>query len=217
MTAPTRWWWVRHAPVPDAEGRINGRLDVDCDPSNTAAAGVLAALLPGDAVVIVSPLVRTRQTLGAIEAAGLARPEPLVEPDFIEQNFGAWQGFGWVELEARDPGTLNAFWEDPTRNAAPGGESFAAQISRVAAAIERLSARFAGSDIVCISHGGTIRAACAHALRLAPETAMAIVVDNFSVTRLDRLDAGLLRGAGGVWRVHCVNAPACWIPGAALC
>jgi alpha-ribazole phosphatase len=217
MTAPTRWWWVRHAPVPGAEGRINGRLDVDCDPSDAAAARALAALLPGDAVVIVSPLVRTRQTLAAISAAGSVRPEPLVEPDFVEQSFGAWEGLGWAQMQARDPGAYTWFWSDPTRNPPPGGESFAAQIERTAAAIERLSARYAGSDIVCVSHGGTIRAACAHALGLTPEIAMAIVVDNFSVTRLDCLDAGLLRGAGGVWRVHCVNAPACWIPGAALC
>ncbi|OIR09202.1 hypothetical protein GALL_88090 [mine drainage metagenome] len=24
----TRWWWVRHAPVPDPRGRITGQLDL---------------------------------------------------------------------------------------------------------------------------------------------------------------------------------------------
>jgi alpha-ribazole phosphatase len=217
MTPPTRWWWVRHAPIPGADGRINGCLDLDCDTSDGVAAAALAALLPSDAVVVTSPLARTRQTMAAIVAAGAAWPEAWVEPGFIEQSFGDWQGFGWTELQARDPQALAAFWRNPTRNAAPGGESFADQIDRVATSIERLSARFAGRDIVSIGHGGTIRAACAHALGLAPETAMAIVVDNLSLTRLDRLDTGLLRGTGGVWRVQCVNAPACWIPSAAPC
>lgn len=217
MNVPTRWWWVRHAPVPGAEGLINGRLDVDCDCADPETMGSLAALLPRDAIVVISPLGRTRQTLAAISAAGSILPEPLVEPDFVEQSFGVWEGLGWPEMQERDADAYARFWSDPTRNAAPGGESFVAQIGRTAAAIERLSKRFAGRDIVCVSHGGTIRAACAHALDLAPETAMAIAVDNLSVTRLDRLDSALLGGSGGVWRVHCVNAPARWTLRAGLC
>jgi len=212
-----RWWWIRHARVPGAEGRINGQLDVDCDTSDAGAVAGVAAILPADAVTIVSPLIRTRQTLAAVAAAGPGWPEPIVEPGFIEQSFGSWQGAGWAELHAREPQALAAFWEDPTGNAPPGGESFAAQIARVGAAIDRISARFADRDIACFSHGGTIRAACAHALGLPPTVAMAIVVDNLSLTCLDRLDAGLLRGRGGSWRVRCINAPACWIPRKTLC
>lgn len=210
-----RWWWIRHARVPGAEGRINGHLDVDCDTSDAAAVAGLAAILPADAVTIISPLIRTRQTLAAV--AGPRWPEPLVVPAFIEQSFGSWQGSGWAELQARDPDALAAFWEDPTGNAPPGGESFAAQIERVGVAIDRISARFADRDIACFSHGGTIRAACAHALGLPAPAAMAIVVDNLSLTRLDRLGAGLLRGTGGSWRVRCINAPACWIPCKTMC
>lgn len=213
----TRWWWIRHARVPGAEGRINGHLDVDCDTSDTAAIANLAAVLPADAVIITSPLIRTRQTLAAVAAAGLSHPQPLVEPAFIEQSFGDWQGSGWSELQARDPGALAAFWQDPTGNAPPGGESFAAQIARVGAAIDRLSVQFEGRDIACFSHGGSIRAACAHALGLPAPAAMALVVDNLSLTRLDWLDTGLLRGTGGNWRVRCINAPACWIPRETLC
>lgn len=213
----TRWWWIRHARVPGAEGRINGHLDVDCDTSDTAAVANLAAVLPADAVTIISPLIRTRQTLAAVAAAGLPHSQPLVEAAFIEQSFGDWQGSGWAELQARDPEALAAFWQDPTGNAPPGGESFAAQIARVGAAIDRLSVQFEGRNIACFSHGGTIRAACAHALGLPAPAAMALVVDNLSLTRLDRLEAGLLRGTGGIWRVRCVNAPACWILRKTLC
>ena len=163
------------------------------------------------------PPPRTRQTLAAVAAAGLPHPQPLVEPAFIEQSFGDWQGSGWAELQARDPEALAAFWKDPTGNAPPGGESFAAQIARVGAAIDRLSTQFEGRDIACFSHGGTIRAACAHALGLPAPAAMALVVDNLSLTCLDRLAAGMLRGMGGIWRVRCVNAPACWIPRKTLC
>ena len=32
----TRWWWVRHAPVPNPEARCYGQSDKDCDVSNRA-------------------------------------------------------------------------------------------------------------------------------------------------------------------------------------
>lgn len=133
MTEVTRWWWVRHGPVPNAEGRIMGRLDVDCDCSDASALKGLAALLPRQAVVVISPLLRTRQTLAAIAAAGGTCADPLVEADFIEQSFGAWEGLGWSQMQARDPDYYAKFWIDPTQNAPPGGESFATQIGRTAA------------------------------------------------------------------------------------
>jgi alpha-ribazole phosphatase len=110
-------------------------------------------------------------------------------------------------MQARDPETYAAFWRDPTRNAPPGGESFEAQIRRVAAAIGRLTAAFDGRDIVSVSHGGTIRAAVALALGLAPEAAMAIVIDNLSLTRLSLVHDRLLSPGRAAWLVQAVNAP----------
>lgn len=210
MIAPTRWWWIRHAPVPGAATAIFGQLDVACDTSEEADFRALATILPADAVYVVSPLGRTRQTLAAVAAAGLAMPEPLVEPAFLEQNFGCWQGLSWADMERGDAEAYGRFWRDPVRNAPPGGESYTDLMARVAAAIDRLCTRHAGGTVVAISHGGTIRAAVAHALALSPEETMAIVVDNLSVTRLSRVENGLLGGRGGVWRVETVNAPCRW-------
>ncbi len=163
--------------------------------------------LPGDAISIISSLKRTRQTFEAITVAGACMPEPVVEPDLAEQSFGRWEGLSWVEMQARDPDAYAAFWENPTRNAPPGGESFAAQMRRAAAAIERLNIEFAGRDIVSVSHGGTIRAAIAHALGLTPEAAMAIVIDNLSLTRLSLVHDRLLSPGRATWLVQAVNVP----------
>jgi alpha-ribazole phosphatase len=207
MTGPTSWWWIRHAPVPGTEGRLNGQRDVDCDTSDASSFQGLARILPRDAISVVSSLKRTRQTFDAIAAAGESLPEPIVEPDFIEQSFGRWEGLSWAEMQARDPEAYAAFWKNPTRNAPPGGESFEAQMQRTAAAIERLTAAFAGRDIVSISHGGTIRAAVAVALGLAPEAAMAIVIDNLSMTRLSLVHDRLLSPGCAAWLVQGVNLP----------
>ena len=58
----TRWWWVRHAPVPNPEARCYGQTDKDCDVNNPCpvrAPGPPAA--QGRGVVRLEP-VRARKT-----------------------------------------------------------------------------------------------------------------------------------------------------------
>ena len=209
-----RWWWVRHARVVDHGGKLYGHRDVPCDVSDTRAFEALADALPENAVWVTSHLARARDTARAIQKAGRAVPEPgravpaqiIIERDFAEQNFGDWAGLSWEEIAAQDPVFHARFWDDPVGLPPPGGESFAAVIARVAATIARLSAAHRG-DIVAVAHGGAIRAAIALALALEPARAMAVRVDNLSLTRLDLVAGGTLRGRGGAWRVVGVNRP----------
>ena len=46
----TRWWWLRHAPVKDADGMVYGRTDLAIDPPATARIREIAEALPADAV-----------------------------------------------------------------------------------------------------------------------------------------------------------------------
>ena len=191
MSTTTRWWWIRHAPV-ESGGLIYGQNDLAADCSDPAAFRWLAEVLPRDALWVVTPLQRTRQTAAAIHAhwsgeaeAGFARPH--VEASFVEQHFGDWQGRSHAELEALRDGEWHRFWLAPADTRPPGGESFSEVAARVARAVERLSAEHAGRDIVTIAHGGSIRAAVAHALGLEPERALALAVDNCSLTRLDHI------------------------------
>ena len=203
----TRWWWVRHAPVVGHDGRIYGQSDMPCDCSDADAMKALAGVLPTEAVWITSHLKRTVETAAAIVAAGLPAPPPIAVPDLAEQSFGDWQGKSWDEIAALDEIVHARFWDDPTNNAPPGGESFAALMHRVSGAVERLSVEHAGRDIVAVTHGGTIRAALAHALSLRPEKAMAVKVDNLSLTRLEHVPGRLDMGHANAWRVVTVNQP----------
>jgi broad specificity phosphatase PhoE len=205
MSDVTRWWWVRHAPVVNGEGMIYGSSDIDCDVSDTAHFKTLAQVLPKDAVWFTSHLTRTKKTAQAIAEAGLDFPEPIVEEDLGEQNFGDWQGLSWNQMMKADPETYNIYWSDPTRNRPPGGESFADQIARTGVVIDRLGEQHKGRNIVAVAHGGTIRAAMAVALKLEPEQGMAIRLDTLSVSIFENVEDGLLRGKGGVWRVVGVN------------
>jgi broad specificity phosphatase PhoE len=208
MSAITRWWWIRHAPVTGANGRIYGQMDMACDTSDTPVYDGLAALLPHNAVWVTSNLSRTTRTAEAILAR---RPEPAPElrqqPELAEQSFGDWQGRHRDELVAERGEQWNRFWLAPAHEAPPGGESFADLIDRVGTAVDRLSREHAGRDVVAVTHGGTIRAALALALSLDPERALSFVVDNCALTRIDHIapPADSDDRTPPAWRVALVN------------
>jgi alpha-ribazole phosphatase len=199
----TRWWWVRHAPVPDG-GRIYGQSDLDCDCTDAPVFAALARELPHGAAWVTSHLGRTHQTAAAIRAAmggENGSDPPLALPELAEQHLGDWQGRDRKEFFAQLGAKRHAFWFGPAHESAPNGESFADVVARVGASIERLSAQFAGRDIIAVTHGGTIRAALALALRLDAEAVLAFVVENCSITRIDRIYAS----SAPHWRVAAVN------------
>jgi broad specificity phosphatase PhoE len=208
--AVTRWWWVRHAPVTLNKGCCYGQTDFPCDVSAGERFTGLASRLPQAAVWVATPLKRTHMTAAALVEAGVAGPRAIpgpgitIEPDLIEQHFGEWQGVRYDELAARRGDEWHRFWLAPAHETPPGGESFVALTERVHAAIVRLSEQHAGSDILAVTHGGTIRAALSLALDLAPEAALAFTIDNLSLTRIDHIP-----GPGGrrLWRVGTVNQP----------
>jgi len=183
----SRWWWIRHAPVPAGDGRMIGQLDLAAE-IDTAAILPLSRVLPQDALWITTPLQRTGRTAAALAAAAGIETAPLVEPSFAEQHFGRWQGRSHAEVREREPEAWRRFWLSPAEEAPLEGESFAAMMVRVAEAIERLSIAHRGRDIVAVAHAGTVRAALAHALALTPAAALAVTVDPLSLTRLDRFD-----------------------------
>jgi alpha-ribazole phosphatase len=210
---PTRWWWVRHAPVVINEGRCYGQTDLPCRTDNATGFRTLAERLPKQAVWVVSNLLRTHQTASAIVAAGLPGPEVIpgpgaqVEPGLAEQHFGEWQGQTYASLAERRAEEYHRFWFAPARERAPGGESFVDLVERVAEVVQRLNRDFAGRDIIAVAHGGTIRAALGLALDLPPELALSFAIDNISLTRLDYFDDPAARH-GHSWRVASVNQPA---------
>ncbi len=206
----TRWWWIRHAPVTSHEGRVYGASDVPCDVSAREVFQRLAGRLPSDALWVTSHLQRTSQTAEAIRAE--MSPEhsttPLPVTHLAEQNFGDWQGLRHAELAERRDGAWHRFWLAPAHERPPGGESFEEVVERVSKSVTDLTEQHRGRDIIAVTHGGTIRAALAFALDIAPERALAFEIGNCSLTRLDFI-AGSIGShhpsTWGAWRVGQVN------------
>jgi alpha-ribazole phosphatase len=191
----TDWIWIRHAPVQGQEARYFGRLDVSAEPVHPGIAAGLARRLPPVAVWVASPLVRARMTALALRDG----VDPIAIPDFSEQDYGLWQGRSHNDVYNANR-TLD--WANPADIRPPEGESFADVCVRVAAAIDRLSAHYAGHSIVAMGHQTTVRAAVAHAMDLTPAASMRIDVAPLSMTRLT------VRQVNGAaqWSVGLVNA-----------
>ncbi len=198
----TRFWLIRHAIVEEnARTKIYGTMDVELCPHSLAAQvpmyQALARRLPRPARWLASPLSRTQRTAAAIFAAGYPEQALTIEPELIELAFGDWQGLPHDEITPLLRQKAHAFWLLSGEERPPGGESMADGIARLGGALERLARQHAGHDVIAVSHGGAIRAAVAHALRISADTALHLSVENISLTRLDRTPLG--------WRVVCVN------------
>lgn len=186
MRAATNLWLIRHAPVDGARGVIHGP-DAPADLGDVAAFAALKARLPVNAFAVCSPWRRTRET------ARMLKLDPVDEPDFSEQDFGAWTGRRHDDLATELGAAYQDFWQSAADSRPPGGESFADQIERAGRGLARLPA----GDAVLVVHSGTIRALLAFALELSPDHALRFVIDPLSLTRIDRLASG--------WRVGAVN------------
>jgi alpha-ribazole phosphatase len=187
MTTTARFWLIRHALVhPDSLTRLYGTNDVPiCEITMAADApryAALAARLPRPARLIATPLSRTQATAAALIRAGYPAQEPHIEPAFVEQNFGDWQGRPITEFDARSTTQRHPFWPIHAAETPPNGENFDSMITRVGTALNLLAQ--SPGDIIIVTHGGAIRAAVAHALGLNPHQALSLAVENISLSRL---------------------------------
>lgn len=204
-----QFWLIRHALVhPDSLAFLYGTNDVPvCSKTMAAQYGAysaLAARLPHPARVVCTPLSRTQLTADALVRAGHPEHERLIDQAFIEQDFGEWQGVPISQFEARSHEQRHPFWPIHATEIPPGGESFTQMIARVGAGLEALGQTTEIGNTIIVSHGGAIRAACAHAMGLTPHQALCLQIDNISLTRLEYGPQG--------WRVLSVNEHSSTLP-----
>ncbi|GBQ91143.1 phosphoglycerate mutase [Acetobacter nitrogenifigens DSM 23921 = NBRC 105050] len=198
----TRFWLIRHALVEqNARALLYGAMDVPLCPDSLVAQQpmyeALARRLPQDALWYSSPLSRALQTAETVQTAGYGERAITIEPGILEQELGEWQGLPHQDLPERLTLPAHRFWSTSAVERPPGGESMVDVCARVGATLDRLADRNARRDMVLVSHGGAIRAALSHALRVHADTALHFSIQNLSLTILERHDA--------TWRVVTAN------------
>lgn len=130
--------------------------------------------------VVSSPALRARQTA---EALGLVAE---IEPALRDQEAGDWAGLTPDRVFAQDAEGLTAFIADPHASA-PGGESAADLVSRVAAWLDGFNSGQTDPGpgaVLAITHAAVIRAAVIHVLGAPLESLRRIDVPPLSTTGL---------------------------------
>ncbi|HEV3071141.1 MAG TPA: histidine phosphatase family protein [Solirubrobacteraceae bacterium] len=193
MAAPPRVYLARHGQTAyNKEGRFQGQLPVPLDETGRAQARELAeqAVAHEFAALWCSPLLRARETADAVaKRIGL---EPREDARLMETDAGDWTDRLFSEIHAEAPEEFAKFIAGDPFFAFPGGESFAQQGVRVAAAIYDVRRAEAPALVVC--HGGVIRLALA--LHLEHGATLADRVPNGALIPLDPREARRIEHGG---------------------
>jgi len=136
--------------------------------------------------IVTSPLRRC-----SAFAIALAERHALpltVDARFAEVGFGDWEGRTRQELEARLPGQVGRFLQDPVGCRPPGAEPLVEFISRVHAGLDDILQLYSGQRVLLVAHAGVIRAVLTRVLAIPLAAMYRIQVANAGLTRI-RTDA----------------------------
>ncbi|OSC69478.1 bifunctional RNase H/acid phosphatase [Streptomyces sp. BF-3] len=130
--------------------------------------------------IVSSPLRRCRETAAAVAARlGL---DVRIDEGLRETDFGAWEGLTFGEVRERYGDDLTAWLASPDTAPTGGGESFAEVAERVAAARDRLVARYAGRTVLLVTHVTPIKTLVRLALGAPPEALFRMELSAASVS-----------------------------------
>ncbi|MEU1220437.1 bifunctional RNase H/acid phosphatase [Streptomyces microflavus] len=156
LGAPATFVLLRHGEtLLTPEKRFSGSGGTDPELSavgrdQAARAALHFAALGTVQDIVCSPLRRCRETAAAVaDRLGL---DVRIEDGLRETDFGAWEGLTFGEVRERYGDDLTAWLTDPETAPTGGGESFTEVADRVAAARDRLTARYAGRTVLVVTH-----------------------------------------------------------------
>ncbi|MGK2852315.1 MAG: histidine phosphatase family protein [Candidatus Limnocylindrales bacterium] len=156
---------VRHGATAWSGQRYAGRSDPWLSPEGRAQVQALATdvarTVSRPLHIVTSPSRRARQTARAIARSTGASLS--IDSRWMEADFGIAEGWTFAELERLAPDIAASIVDGEVAIDWPGGESAAALLTRVAAALAdaRAFAESTASTVVVVAHAGPIRSATA--------------------------------------------------------
>jgi broad specificity phosphatase PhoE len=149
---------IRHAQTASsAVDSFNGQRELPLTEHGREQASLLGVRLAGVdwAAVYRSPLGRTAETAQLVAPEHPAR----ILPGLVEINYGGWEGLSESQARSLDPARFEAWRNDPTTTAPPGGETAAQVAERALAALEQIRAAHEGGGrpVLAVSHKATLR------------------------------------------------------------
>lgn len=147
---------IRHGQTDwNLENRLQGREDIPLNDTGRSQAKLCAQSLSYEiwGAIYTSPLSRAKETAQIISNS-TNHPPVIAEPLLTEREFGKGSGMIWKDLKARYPRYPQEMPE--------GMEPFDQLCLRMEQALHTCIQKSAGSNIILISHGGSINALLYH-------------------------------------------------------
>ncbi len=187
---------VRHGETAwNAEGRVQGQLDIPLSDAGHAQERALAQALAGERfdVLYSSDLARVRQT--AQPLASLLGQEPVLSEKLRERHYGIFQGMTYAEAKERMPADHARFKNKDPDYDFQCGESLKAFQARCLGFFQDLLERERGQAVLVFTHGGVLEILYRHATGRGLSAPRDFEIPNAAVNRLEH--------GGDAWRVAC--------------
>ena len=186
MTRSTRLCLVRHGETEwNAQGRVQGQLDVPLSRIGLAQAQAVAAVLGRESfdAIYSSDLVRVRQT--AEPTARRLDLDVFLNENLRERHYGVFQGMTYADAKARIPEGYARFRDKDLDYDFGSGESLRAFNERCLGVIDRLLETCAGKSILVFTHGGVLEMLYRHATGRGLSAPRDFEIPNAALNRLE--------------------------------
>ncbi len=153
----TKLCLMRHGETAwNAQGRLQGQIDVPLSPLGEMQAQATARALVGErfSAIYASDLLRARHTAEAV-AQELGLPLHF-NVGLRERHYGAFQSLTYAEARSRYPAEYARFEVREADFDFLGGESLLDFAARVVACISAVAVRHAGEQVLIVTHGGVL-------------------------------------------------------------
>src|SRR5262245_21501677 len=191
---PTLLCIVRHGETAwNAEGRVQGQLDVPLSEVGIAQARAVALALQGErfSTIYSSDLQRVTQT--AEPSARMLGLAVRLDPRLRERHYGMFQTLTYAEVKVKHPEDYARFKaKDPDYDFRTG-ESLRAFSARSIECLADLAARHPGESILVFTHGGVLEMARRFATGASLSTVREFEIPNCGLNRMTI--------SGAEWRV----------------
>lgn len=184
----TQLYLMRHGPTIAAAGSLVGSTDVPLSGQGLERLTTLTGHRRDVDLWYCSPMLRTRQTVDALQHNGCDIGEIRYDARLREIDFGRWEMKTFSDITASDPDCISG-WNRYMDFVFPEGEAVNDFIRRVQEMLDLFTST--GSDrIVAMTHGGVIRTMICLALGISARNYLLFDVQPASLTILELFEEG---------------------------
>ena len=184
-TGVTRLCLVRHGETAwNAEGRVQGQLDIPLSAAGLQQAKAVASALTGEAfdAIYSSDLVRALQT--AQPSADMLRKQVAFDQRLRERHYGVFQSITYAEAKERFPEDYARFKAKDLDFDFEIGESLRGFDERVLVFFRELLESRKGQNLLIFTHGGVLEIVYRHATGRGLTTPRDFEIPNAALNRV---------------------------------